>query len=226
MVEDEEHDKPAHPLGRNTQPGFVAKMEHIRDFLRGRLEIVLGPVANGLLRLRVTPNQVSVVGVLLNLLTAALIVADALVPAGVAYLAAGAMDLLDGVLARRAKAASSFGAFLDSTLDRVSEGLVFAAIAYRFALQGDAVDVSLVVMALLGSLLVSYTRARAEGLGAQCKVGIVTRAERIVLIALGLLLDLLPHAIYALVALTAFTVSQRIVHTFRQLAAERYRGAG
>jgi CDP-diacylglycerol--glycerol-3-phosphate 3-phosphatidyltransferase len=201
-------------------------MENIRDFIHQRLEITLAPVAGGLLRLNVTPNQVSVTGVLLNIVTAALIAADYLALAGLVYLAAGTLDLLDGVLARLAKTTSSFGAFLDSTLDRISEGVVFAAIAYRFALEGYAVDASLVVVALLGSLLVSYTRARAEGLGAQCKVGLVTRAERVVLVALGLLSGLLPHAIYLIIVLTALTVSQRIVHTFRQLGPERARGAG
>jgi CDP-diacylglycerol--glycerol-3-phosphate 3-phosphatidyltransferase len=201
-------------------------MEHIRDFIHERLEITLTPVAGGLLRLNVTPNQVSVTGVLLNIVTAVLIATDYLALAGVVYLAAGTLDLLDGILARLAKAVSSFGAFLDSTLDRISEGVVFSAIAYHFALEGYAVHASLVVVALLGSLLVSYTRARAEGLGARCTVGFVTRGERIVLVALGLLSGLLPLAIYLLIVLTALTVSQRIVHTFRQLAPERYGGAG
>ncbi|MCC2663084.1 MAG: hypothetical protein K0S35_1006, partial [Geminicoccaceae bacterium] len=140
-----------------------------------------------------------------------LIVDGQLLLAGAMYILAASLDLLDGVLARMGKMASRFGAFLDSTADRISEGVVFAAIAYHFAQHGQSVDAALTVLALLGSLLVSYTRARAEGLGLQCKVGIVTRAERVILIALGLMLGLLPEAIYLLVALTAFSA------TFRQL---------
>ncbi len=94
---------------------------------------------------------------------------------------------------------------------------MFAAIAYHFANHGQSVDAAIAVLALLGSLLVSYTRARAEGLGLECKVGIVTRAERVVLVALGLILGLLPEAVYLLAALTAFSATQRILHTLRQL---------
>ena len=192
-------------------------MEAIRDYLRKLLEQAFEPLVPVLLWCRVTPNQVSLVGILLNLVGAALIVDDRLLPAGLVYLLAGSLDLLDGALARSAKMSSRFGAFLDSTADRISEGVVFAAIAYHFAHHGLPVDAALTVLALLGSLLVSYTRARAEGLGLECKVGIVTRAERVVLVALGLMLGLLPAAIYLLVVLTALSATQRIVHTLRQL---------
>jgi CDP-diacylglycerol--glycerol-3-phosphate 3-phosphatidyltransferase len=192
-------------------------MDAVREYLKALLDVAFRPFAHALLWCRVTPNQVSLMGILLNLVTAALIVTDHLVLAGIMYLLAGSFDLLDGVLARMGKMATRFGAFLDSTADRISEGVVFAAIAYRFAFDGQSVDAALAVLALLGSLLVSYTRARAEGLGLQCKVGIMTRAERVVLVAFGLLFDLLPQAIYVLVVLTAFSATQRIVHTLRQL---------
>jgi CDP-diacylglycerol---glycerol-3-phosphate 3-phosphatidyltransferase len=192
-------------------------MEPVRDFLRGVLDQAFTPLASLLLWCRVTPNQVSLGGIVLNLVSAVLILRGQLVLAGIVYLLAGSLDLLDGMLARLAKMSSRFGAFLDSTADRISEGVVFAAIAYHFARHGLPVDAAMTVLALLGSLLVSYTRARAEGLGLECKVGIVTRAERVVLIALGLLFGLLPVAIYLLVFLTAFSATQRIVHTLRQL---------
>ena len=120
-------------------------------------------------------------------------------------------------LARMAKMASRFGAFLE--LDRGPDLRGRGVRGDRLSLrqQGQSVDAALAVLALLGSLLVSYTRARAEGLGLECKVGIMTRAERVLLIALGLMLGLLPEAIYLLVALTAFSAMQRILHTFRQL---------
>ncbi len=192
-------------------------METLRDYLRALLDRAAMPVATVLLWCRVTPNQVSLMGVVLTLVTAALIVDGRLLVAGILYILAASLDLLDGALARLAKLASRFGAFLNSTADRVSEGVVFAAIAYHFASRGQSVDAALAVLALLGSVLVSYTRARAEGLGLECKVGIMTRAERVLLVAFGLMLGLLPEAIYLLVALTAFSAMQRIVHAFRQL---------
>jgi phosphatidylglycerophosphate synthase len=192
-------------------------MDTVRDYLRTLLDRAAMPVASVLLWCHVTPNQVSLSGVLLTLVTAALIVDGQLLLAGALYILAASLDLLDGLLARLAKLASQFGAFLDSTADRISEGVVFAAIAYYFASRGQSVDAALAVLALLGSVLVSYTRARAEGLGLECKVGIMTRAERVLLVAFGLMLGLLPEAIYLLVALTAFSAMQRIVHAFRQL---------
>jgi CDP-diacylglycerol--glycerol-3-phosphate 3-phosphatidyltransferase len=192
-------------------------METIRAHLRTALDHLFRPFAWLLLACRVTPNQVSLMGILLNLITAWLIVDGQLLLAGLMYLLAGGLDLLDGILARLAKMATRFGAFLDSTADRISEGVVFAAIAYHFAHNGQSLDAAVAVLALLGSLLVSYTRARAEGLGLQCKVGIVTRAERVVLVAFGLMFGLLAEAIYVLAALTAFSTTQRIVHTMRQL---------
>jgi phosphatidylglycerophosphate synthase len=194
-----------------------AGMETVRDYVRALLDRGATPVATLLLWCRVTPNQVSLTGVLLTLVTAALIVDGQLQLAGVLYILAAGLDLLAGVLARLAKLARRFGAFHDSTADLVSEGVVFAAIAYHFASRGQPVDAALAVLALLGSVLVSYTRARAEGLGLECKVGIMTRAERVLLVAFGLMSGLLPEAVYLLVALTAFAAMQRIMHAFRQL---------
>jgi CDP-diacylglycerol---glycerol-3-phosphate 3-phosphatidyltransferase len=205
-----------HDAGSTVQ-GTGVGMETVRAYVREVLDRAAKPLAWLLLWCHVTPNQVSLMGIVLTLVTAALIVDGQLLLAGAMYILAASLDLLDGVLARMAKMASRFGAFLDSTADRISEGVVFAAIAYHFASHGQSVDAALAVLALLGSLLVSYTRARAEGLGLECKVGIMTRAERVLLIAFGLMLGLLPAAIYLLVALTAFSAMQRILHTFRQL---------
>ena len=174
--------------------------------------------------LRITPNEVTVAGTVLNMAAAGLVIAQHLVYAAIVFLIAGCFDMLDGALARLSQKTTPFGAFLDSTLDRVSEGVVFAGIAYLLATQGHSVDVALVVLALLGSILVSYTRARAEALGVECKVGLMSRPERIILIALGLFFDVLPYVIYIMLALTAFTVVQRVVHTYRQLSKQRKQG--
>jgi CDP-diacylglycerol---glycerol-3-phosphate 3-phosphatidyltransferase len=199
-------------------------MENIRDFFGIRMRRGFTPMLSALQRLHVTPNQVTIAGTLLNAGAAALIVTDHLIYAGIVFLLAGCCDMLDGALARRAQQSTKWGAFLDSTLDRVSEGVVLAAIAYLLASQGHAVDAALVVLALLGSILVSYTRARAESLGVECKVGLMSRPERIILIALGLFFDVLPYVIYIMLALTAFTVIQRVIHTYRQLNRQEHEG--
>jgi CDP-diacylglycerol--glycerol-3-phosphate 3-phosphatidyltransferase len=150
-----------------------------------------------------------------------LVATDHLVAAGVLYLIAGTLDLLDGMIARLTGTPTRFGAFLDSTIDRFSEGVVFAAIGYRFALEGAAIDAGVVVVALLGSFLVSYTRAKAEGLGVECKVGIATRAERVVLVAVGLVAGLLTQVIYLVALLTAITIVQRVMRVRRELRSGR-----
>jgi CDP-diacylglycerol---glycerol-3-phosphate 3-phosphatidyltransferase len=201
-------------------------MENIREFFGIQLRRSFAPMLSALRWLRITPNEVTVAGTVLNMAAAALVITDHLIYAGIVFLVAGCFDMLDGALARLAQKVTPFGAFLDSTLDRVSEGVIFAGIAYFLAVDGDGhpVDVALVVLALLGSILVSYTRARAESLGLECKVGLMSRPERIVLIAIGLFFDVLPYVIYLMLALTAFTVIQRVVHTYRQLAKQKETG--
>jgi CDP-diacylglycerol--glycerol-3-phosphate 3-phosphatidyltransferase len=199
-------------------------MENIREFFGVQLRRGFVPMVSALQRLKVTPNQVTIAGTVLNMAAAALVVVDHLVYAGIVFLVAGCFDMLDGALARLAKKVTPFGAFLDSTLDRVSEGVILAAIAYLLAAQGRSIDAALVVLALLGSILVSYTRARAESLGLECKVGLMSRPERVILVALGLFFNVLPYVIYIMLALTAFTVIQRVVHTYRQLGRQREQG--
>ena len=187
-----------------------------REWARRVLEAAAAPFARLLGRMHVTPNQVSLAGLVLNAVAAAFIARGQFVWGGAIYLFAGCMDLMDGTLARTTGKASRFGAFFDSTIDRISEGVVFAAITYWFALQGDGLYAAVTVVALLGSLLVSYVRARAEGLGGECKVGLLTRAERVVLLTAGLLAGFLPAAIVFLALFTTVTVVQRVVHVARQ----------
>ena len=199
-------------------------MENIREFFGVRLRGAFTPLLSALQRLKVTPNQISVVGILLNAVAAALIVTDRLIWAGIVVLVAGCCDMLDGALARRTGKSSPFGAFLDSTLDRASEAIVLAGVAYLLSSRGHSVDAGLVVLALMGSFLVSYTRARAETLGVECKVGIMSRPERIILVALGLFFNVLSYAIYIMLALTVFTVIQRAVYTHRELKKKEQGG--
>ena len=202
-------------------------MENIRDLFGVGLRRGLKPILFTLHKLGVTPNQVTAVGTVLNAGVAVLVVFDHLIWAGTLLLVAGLFDMLDGSLARLTQNVTPFGAFLDSTLDRVSEGMVLAGIAYFLAVPGGrrgALDAALVVLALLGSILVSYTRARAESLGVECKSGIMTRPERIILVAIGLFFNVLPYVIYIMLALTVLTVIQRVVHTYRELGRKREQG--
>ncbi len=199
-------------------------MENIREFFGVQLRKGFMPLLSALQHLKVTPNQVTVAGTVINVAAAALVVTDHLIYAGIVFLLGGCFDMLDGALARRTHKSSTFGAFLDSTLDRVSEGVMLSAIAYSLAVRGSSVDAALVVLALMGSMLVSYTRARAESLGLECKVGIMSRPERVILVALGLFFNVLSYVIYIMLALTVFTVIQRVVHTYRQLGKKEQGG--
>ncbi len=195
-------------------------VEKFRDRIHRSIDRRLDPVLRVLARLGVEPNQVTVAGTLICLVSPALVVTDRLALAGIVWLAGSALDLIDGALARHQDKVTAGGAFLDSTFDRITEGALFAALAYHFAQGGDALAAALTVVALLGALLVSYTRARAEALGADCKVGIVTRPERVLLLGLGLCFGLIEPAIYLLVGLSAVSVAQRIHHSLRELAAK------
>ena len=193
-------------------------MEVLRQRIGARLEGLLRPVAQVLATSDISPNHVTMAGLVVNVVAAWLITRDNYFLAGALYLLGGGFDVLDGMLARATNRVSVVGAYLDSTLDRISEGAVFAAIAYVFAREGQAVDAGVVLLALLGSLLVSYTRARAEALNVACKVGIATRPERVVLIALGLMTGWLAPVVYLLAVLTGITVAQRIRATLASLS--------
>src|SRR5271170_6126445 len=184
-------------------------------------------VRNRLIESRLTPNAISLTGFVLNLVAAVLVWEQLFFLGGVAFIVGSTMDTLDGRYSRMSGKGTPFGAFLDSTLDRVEEGIVLAAVAGYFALQGDRAATSAVVIAVLASLMVSYTRARAEALGVECKVGIATRPVRVVILAIGLLFakgaslgsfELLKPAVYVLAALSAITAAQRIWHVRSELS--------
>jgi CDP-diacylglycerol---glycerol-3-phosphate 3-phosphatidyltransferase len=181
---------------------------------------------NRLIESRLTPNAISLTGLLGNLVAAVLILEHHFVLAGVAFILGSLCDMMDGRYSRMSGKGTPFGAFLDSTLDRIEEGVVLAAIAAWFAESGDELAVAATVLTVLGSLMVSYTRARAEALGVECKVGIASRPVRVVILSAGLVfaagelipdVDLLEPAIYAMAALTIFTTFQRVFHVRRQL---------
>jgi CDP-diacylglycerol--glycerol-3-phosphate 3-phosphatidyltransferase len=184
---------------------------------------------NRLIQSRLTPNAISMAGLVGNVIAAVLITQELFVWAGVAFIVGSIMDTLDGRYSRMSGKGTLFGAFLDSTLDRIEEGLVLTAIAWYFAEQGESLAAAACVYVVLGSLMVSYTRARAEALGVECKVGLATRPVRVVLLSIGIVLanveisgdfDVLSLAIYVMAALTTFTVIQRVWHVRRELQTE------
>jgi CDP-diacylglycerol--glycerol-3-phosphate 3-phosphatidyltransferase len=184
-------------------------------------------VRNRLIESRLTPNAISLTGLALNVLAAVLVWERLFFLGGIAFIVGSVMDTLDGRYSRMSGKGTPFGAFLDSTLDRIEEGIVLAAVAGYFALHGNRVATAAVVVAVLASLIVSYTRARAEALGVECKVGIATRPVRVVILAVGLVFargaslgdfQLLAPAVYVLAALSLVTVAQRIWHVRSELS--------
>jgi CDP-diacylglycerol--glycerol-3-phosphate 3-phosphatidyltransferase len=183
-------------------------------------------VRNRLIESRLTPNAISLTGLFGNLVAAVLVWERLFFLGGVAFILGSVMDTLDGRYSRMSGKGTPFGAFLDSTLDRIEEGIVLTGVVGYFALEGNRVAAAGVVVAVLASLMVSYTRARAEALGVECKVGIATRPVRVVILSIGLLFakgaslgnfELLEPAVYVLAALSVITVGQRIWHVRRAL---------
>ena len=181
-----------------------------------------------LIESRLTPNAISLTGFALNLVAAVLVVERLFFLAGVAFIAGSVMDTLDGRYSRMSGKGTPFGAFLDSTLDRLEEGIVLIAVGAYFASRHDEAAVAAVVAAVLASLMVSYTRARAEALGVACKVGLATRPVRVVILSAGLVFakgaslghfELLAAAVYVLAGLSIFTTLQRIWHVRKRLIA-------
>jgi len=175
-------------------------------------------VVRVLVRTPVTPGAITWFGFILALGAAALIITGHPFAAGFMVLVAGFFDILDGALARRIEQATPFGAVLDSTLDRLSEAVVLLAILVLYG--GAPWVVLLVFLALLVSLLVSYIRARAEAVGLECQVGLFTRAERVIVLALGLLLSQIANALVIALAIIVvfsfFTAGQRLVYVWQQ----------
>jgi CDP-diacylglycerol--glycerol-3-phosphate 3-phosphatidyltransferase len=182
----------------------------------------------GLARTRVTPNMLTAAGVTLCAVGAVLVYFEYRHEllffwlGGAAFVVGSVLDILDGALARAGGKQSPFGGFLDSTLDRVGEGLMLGAIALIFMRDGNELALALATAAIGGSFLVPYARAKAEGLGIKGDVGIGSRAERVVVISTGLFLapvGVLPWAIGLLAVVTWVTVLQRILHVRRRLRA-------
>ena len=177
------------------------------------------PVARAMVVAGVTPNALTLFGLFLSAVAGLLLARGLFVTGGLVLILGSVCDMLDGSVARLTGSSSRFGAFLDSSLDRVAELAVFGGLTWYFvAEEASPVYALLCLLAAGGSFLVSYTRARAEGLGMECKVGLMERPERLVLILAGIFAGLpaLRVVLWALTLLVFFTSLQRIVHVQRQ----------
>ncbi|OPL10674.1 MAG: hypothetical protein AVO38_16420 [delta proteobacterium ML8_D] len=188
------------------------------DWCRDRFRPCLLPVARFLGRLGLSPNMVSIIGLIAY--GASGLVLGMGYPAAAGWMLAifGPLDAVDGLLAREQGQASPFGAFLDSTVDRYAEFFLFLGLLAYLMIdrQGGLLEAALVLSAMTGSLLVSYTRARAEALGFSCKVGVLTRFERIFILAVGLIFGWIYPVLAIIAIFTHITALQRIIHVYRQ----------
>ena len=186
------------------------------DWLRKVFSGILGSIGKGFVRLGISADLLTFIGCLLNVGTAIIIAQGHLRWGGVALLCASGFDALDGTVARASGGATRFGAFWDSFLDRISESAVLLGLAWYYMGQPGTTEELLAYVAIVGSLLVSYARARAEALGIECKVGLLTRVERCGLMILGLLLRLTTPLLWILAIGAPLTAFHRAWHVYRQ----------
>jgi CDP-diacylglycerol--glycerol-3-phosphate 3-phosphatidyltransferase len=176
---------------------------------------ILFPLVRFLSRIGIAPDMLTVAGWLLSVGSAFLFALGHIQIAGAMMLAGGIFDALDGAVARESNRMSRFGAFLDSTLDRLSESAIFAGIVFFFASSAAPWAALLAALAMTFSLLTSYARARAEGLGVECKVGLLERAGRVAILSIFSIFGFLALALALVAAGAAITTAQRILHVAR-----------
>ncbi|OQA58342.1 MAG: CDP-diacylglycerol--inositol 3-phosphatidyltransferase [Candidatus Omnitrophica bacterium ADurb.Bin277] len=194
----------------------------LRETLYPKIEALIGRIVHKLDQLDITPNQLTLAGAALNLLTGIIYAKGYLFLGALFLLLAGLGDMLDGPLARKTGKSSPFGAFLDSTVDRYSDFFIFGGLAVFFAREGEIFWFLVLLGIILGSFVVSYSKARAENFIENCGVGIFGRAERIVLLALGTLISpLLKPVLFILLVGTHATALQRIRHTKKALSESK-----
>ena len=199
-------------------------MAKLDEFRKTAADYLTRPAVRLLSKTSITPNAITWFGFLLSIGAAVLIGTEYLFAAGFVVLVAGLFDLLDGALARRTNQATHFGAILDSTLDRIAEAIILLGILILYIREQSTLGILLVGIALPSSQMVSYIRARAEAAGLECKVGLFTRGERVIVLALGLLLSRIDYALIialsVIVLFSLFTAGQRLLHVWHQRKSE------
>lgn len=205
-------------------------MPKLADMRRASANLLAAPFIRLLAASRVSPNTLSWFGLLLSLTTAALVVTSHLLAGGIMVLLSGGFDMLDGALARRTNQVTRFGAILDSTLDRVSEAVLLLGILFLFLVTGENSSlfwpmnrqwsILLLALVMVSTPMVSYLRARAETAGLDCRLGIFTRPERVIMLALGLLLGRMFIALAVIALLSLVTCGQRFYFIWRKTRNE------
>ncbi len=195
----------------------MTKLNEIRKTIA---DVITQPVVQLLSSARVSPNAITWFGFLLTLVAAALIGVGNLLGGGIMVLVAGFFDIVDGAVARRTNQITRFGGILDSTLDRLSEAAVLIGLLVVYAREQMVFEILLVGLALVGSLMVSYLRARVEVEGIESKIGLFTRSERVIVLSLGLLLGRFKYALVVSLAIIVlfsfFTVGERLFYAWRK----------
>ncbi|MGD9047069.1 MAG: CDP-alcohol phosphatidyltransferase family protein [Anaerolineae bacterium] len=187
-----------------------------REYTRPALETI----ARRLAKWNLSPDAVTYIGLILTIGVAVLAALGEIRWAGVAYIVAALGDALDGTLARVSGKGSRFGAFLDSNIDRFEESIVFLGLSVYYAVAGGQWEIPLLLLVTVGSLMVSYSRARAEALGVECKVGFMTRVPRVVIMIAGMILDQVFITLIILAVTTLFTSFHRMYHVWKMTGGE------
>jgi len=208
----------------NITSGKQRPIMKLDKFRKTAADYLTRPAVQLLAKTAITPNAITWFGFLLSVGAAVLIATEYLFAAGFLVLVSGLFDLLDGALARHTNQITHFGAVLDSTLDRITEAILLLGILILFVREGSTIGILLVGIALPSSQMVSYIRARAEAAGLECRVGLFTRGERVIVLALGLLLSRIDYALIialsVIVLFSLLTAGQRLVHVWHQTKSE------
>jgi CDP-diacylglycerol--glycerol-3-phosphate 3-phosphatidyltransferase len=187
----------------------------LRRLIGNKTETILSKIARILLKIKISPNILTLAGLCTNIFAAYFFYKGLFPSAGVLVVFAGLFDMLDGAVARAGDSETKFGAFLDSVVDRYSDFLLFGGLLAYFSKEGDLKYTLVLLVILSGSLLTSYVRARAELFIEKCAVGLMERAERIILLAAGAIFGFIDLALWLLAVLTHLTAFYRIWYTYR-----------
>ncbi len=189
---------------------------NLTDIRRNLAYRITNPIVEVVSKSGIRPNALTLINLALSVVAAYVIATSHFLLGGVLILVSGLFDLLDGALARFTNQSTKLGAIFDSTVDRISEAAILCGLLIWYMPRGASLEIVLILAVLIGSFLVSYIRARAEGLGWQCQVGLFTRAERVIVLAVGLLTNQVFIALCVLVVFVFITVVQRLVYLRKQ----------
>ncbi len=207
-------------MGEAETPKSEKERWSLEMFLRKFFKVVIDPVAKFLLKIGLRPNMITYLGLILTTVAAAMIVLDKVTLAGIILLVGAPLDVVDGTMARLLGHSSKYGAFIDSVSDRYAELVLLLGLLILYIKQDNLMACILVFAAAIGSVMVSYVKARAEGLGYSAKIGILTRVERMIVMIVCLIINFPIVALWIIAVLANFTAVQRILFVRKQTLAE------